>query len=142
MAEAGEATDVRDIQVFTQKGLFARRIMDEINYDDDLPWPVGADGTGFTLAKVHEDTATDNPSNWGVSQLIGGSPGAANAGGNTDELQTLVDADAFCLNDRPSSCLVLQNYAHSRGHFLVQRLRLKWTESIFLPHYLFAYQSQ
>ncbi len=30
MAAAGEAVDVREIQVFTQKGLFARRIMDEM----------------------------------------------------------------------------------------------------------------
>ncbi|MDZ7670458.1 MAG: VWA domain-containing protein [Gammaproteobacteria bacterium] len=30
MAQAGEAVDVRDIQVFTQKGLYTRRIMDEM----------------------------------------------------------------------------------------------------------------
>ena len=30
MAAAGEAVDVREIQVFTQKGLYTRRIMDEM----------------------------------------------------------------------------------------------------------------
>ena len=34
MAAAGEAVGVRDIQVFTQKGLFARRIMDEMGLAD------------------------------------------------------------------------------------------------------------
>jgi len=34
MANAGEATNVRDIQIFTQKGLFTRRIMDEMGLAD------------------------------------------------------------------------------------------------------------
>ena len=34
MAEAGEATNVREIQIFTQKGLYARRIMDHLGLAD------------------------------------------------------------------------------------------------------------
>ncbi|MDA1074921.1 MAG: VWA domain-containing protein [Proteobacteria bacterium] len=34
MSAAGEAVDVRDIQVFTQKGLFTRRIMEEMGLND------------------------------------------------------------------------------------------------------------
>ncbi len=34
MANAGEAVNVRDIQIFTQKGLYARRIMDEMGLAD------------------------------------------------------------------------------------------------------------
>lgn len=34
MAAAGEAVNVRDIQIFTQKGLFTRRIMDEMGLAD------------------------------------------------------------------------------------------------------------
>ena len=34
MAKAGEATDVREIQIFTQKGLYARRIMDQMGLAD------------------------------------------------------------------------------------------------------------
>lgn len=34
MAEAGEATNVREIQIFTQKGLYARRIMDHMGLAD------------------------------------------------------------------------------------------------------------
>jgi uncharacterized protein with von Willebrand factor type A (vWA) domain len=34
MAEAGEATNVREIQIFTQKGLYARRIMDHMGLPD------------------------------------------------------------------------------------------------------------
>jgi uncharacterized protein with von Willebrand factor type A (vWA) domain len=34
MAKAGEAVNVREIQIFTQKGLYARRIMDEMGLAD------------------------------------------------------------------------------------------------------------
>ena len=34
MAEAGEAINVREIQIFTQKGLYARRIMDYMGLPD------------------------------------------------------------------------------------------------------------
>ena len=34
MSAAGEAINVRDIQIFTQKGLFARRIMDQMGLPD------------------------------------------------------------------------------------------------------------
>ena len=34
MAEAGEAVDIREIQVFTQKGLFTRRIMEQMGLAD------------------------------------------------------------------------------------------------------------
>lgn len=54
------------------------RILDEVNYEDDGDWPVGADGSGSTLAKRHQETADARPSNWTASPELGGTPGAPN----------------------------------------------------------------
>ena len=58
--------------------LSGRRI-DTVSYGDDDPWPVGADGSGFTLSKVALDAASDRAEHWAVSTQRGGTPGAANA---------------------------------------------------------------
>ena len=34
MSAAGEAVNIREIQIFTQKGLYARRIMDQMGLAD------------------------------------------------------------------------------------------------------------
>lgn len=64
----GEATD----------SLEARRILDELNFSDTAPWPVGPDGSGFTLAKRSQITGTVQPNNWTVSATPNGTPGAPN----------------------------------------------------------------
>ena len=64
----GEATDE----------LEGRRIMDELDYRDQHPWPMGPDGSGFTLAKRDPPTATAHPGNWVVSIQVNGTPGSAN----------------------------------------------------------------
>ena len=64
----GEATD--EIE--------GRRIMDELFYLDRYPWPLGPDGSGFSLAKRDPDTATADPVNWTSSSQKNGTPGTAN----------------------------------------------------------------
>ena len=54
------------------------RLMDELSYDDSGFWPVAADGTGSTLAKLREDTASGPAEKWGHSAQTGGTPGAPN----------------------------------------------------------------
>jgi len=54
------------------------RLMDEFEYDDKAPWPVGADGSGATLAKIKNLTSSGSAKNWGHSKQIGGTPGAEN----------------------------------------------------------------
>ncbi|MDA7559416.1 lamin tail domain-containing protein [bacterium] len=54
------------------------RIMDRIDYQDDGDWPVGADGSGATLAKRKENTAEGGPRNWRASLELGGTPGQPN----------------------------------------------------------------
>src|SRR5687768_16191795 len=62
-----------DLQLTSNGG---RRI-DALTYDDDDPWPVGADGTGATLTKVRDVAASDHAESWRASREVGGTPGAA-----------------------------------------------------------------
>jgi hypothetical protein len=56
----------------------AGQIADQVTYDDDPPWPIAADGQGYTLALV--DPLSDNSlsTSWIASDQIGGTPGIAN----------------------------------------------------------------
>jgi hypothetical protein len=51
------------------------RVMEEVEYNDESPWPVGADGSGFTLVKRGPNLASDDASSWTVSDSPGGTPG-------------------------------------------------------------------
>jgi hypothetical protein len=53
------------------------RIMDEVSYDDEGDWPVGADGSGATLSR-RGASADPGPEAWMASRQIGGTPGAEN----------------------------------------------------------------
>jgi hypothetical protein len=54
------------------------RLLDEMTYGDEEPWPDGADGSGFTLSKRSAMLASSEPLNWGASLRVGGTPGANN----------------------------------------------------------------
>ncbi|HAB17325.1 MAG TPA: hypothetical protein DCE44_12850, partial [Verrucomicrobiales bacterium] len=54
------------------------RLMDELRYDDDAPWPVAADGSGASLAKHQPSSPSSPPQNWRASLEVGGTPGALN----------------------------------------------------------------
>lgn len=55
-----------------------------VGYGDDLPWPITADGDGFSLVPVNPDLnpAPDDAGNWRASSQIGGSPGRDDAPAN------------------------------------------------------------
>lgn len=66
-----------DIGLFTNE----RCPVDKVDYNDDLPWPVGTDSTGNTLALVDPSYNNNLPASWANSQAGGGffgTPGAAN----------------------------------------------------------------
>lgn len=48
-----------------------------VNYDDALPWPIAADGFGFSLVQKNpnQSQAPDDGNKWRASTAIGGSPG-------------------------------------------------------------------
>ena len=57
------------------------RVMDEVDYNDNHPWPVAPDGSGASLARIRRDTASDHSASWDASRQINGTPGAANVTG-------------------------------------------------------------
>ncbi len=60
------------------------RLMDELDYDDQHPWPVGADGSGAALAKRLPRSPSSPPENWAASHELGGTPGRENFPQATD----------------------------------------------------------
>jgi hypothetical protein len=54
------------------------RLIDTVAYGDDDPWPVQADGSGLSLAKIDLDAASDHAENWTASAELGGTPGTPN----------------------------------------------------------------
>ena len=51
--------------------------IDRVNYNDNLPWPVEADGSGAALSRIVSKQYGNDVGNWGASAL-GGTPGAEN----------------------------------------------------------------
>jgi hypothetical protein len=54
-------------------------LLRDFAYDDKLPWPPAADGSGYSLVLLEPAANPDHaqPANWSASPLIGGSPGGA-----------------------------------------------------------------
>jgi hypothetical protein len=53
----------------------------DFTYQQSAPWPVGADGSGFSLVLINplSDPVLSNPANWRVSISANGLPGLADA---------------------------------------------------------------
>ncbi|MCP4872445.1 MAG: hypothetical protein GY898_27440 [Proteobacteria bacterium] len=68
------ANDGERVDLFNNCG----RLIDTVEFGEDDPWPVEADGSGLTLAKVHPDAASDRAEHWTVSVELGGTPGEPN----------------------------------------------------------------
>ena len=54
------------------------RLMNTVEYGDAASWPVAADGSGTSLAKLDRNTESESAENWGSSVLVGGTPGRTN----------------------------------------------------------------
>ncbi len=54
------------------------RIMDELNYGTKGDWPIAPDGSGVTLSKRDQNTASYDAAVWTSSSAVGGTPGARN----------------------------------------------------------------
>jgi hypothetical protein len=50
----------------------------KLDYDDALPWPAEADGTGYSLQLTDSTHFSSSASDWRASPTVGGSPGRAN----------------------------------------------------------------
>src|SRR6185503_7166486 len=47
----------------------------EVNFSDQPPWPVAADGAGHSLVLARPSFGENNPQAWAASAVKGGSPG-------------------------------------------------------------------
>ena len=71
------------------------RIVDTVKYQDDAPWPLGADGLSGSLERICPDSGGDNVANWASSPLSpdrtkpAGTPGRVNAN-HSEELPPVV----------------------------------------------------
>src|SRR5436190_4330139 len=54
------------------------RLMDEMTYSNQAPWPIAADGSGGSLAKNAKFSASSRSESWRVSARGGGTPGSIN----------------------------------------------------------------
>jgi len=60
-------------------GSNAWEAVDVVRYDDALPWPPEADGTGPSLQLIDPENDNGMPGNWGVDQVGLCTPGTANS---------------------------------------------------------------
>jgi len=54
-------------------------VVEELEYDDDHPWPTGADGYGSSLERISPSMPAEDPHSWRASLNYDGTPGAANS---------------------------------------------------------------
>ena len=64
------------------------RVMDQVRYDDEWPWPEATDGSGASLVKIHLDGGSSFVENWTQSRIRGGTP-------NSSEVDTTSSAIVF-----------------------------------------------
>jgi PKD repeat protein len=88
--------------------------VDSVTYNDDFPWPIGADALGaedeflrssllpltnhlykgYSLERVSFDIPSSDVSNWAPSPLDGATPGRANASARATPLPIVIDQSA------------------------------------------------
>lgn len=66
---AGETIDLRN---------GSGGLIDSVDYQDDAPWPAGADGTGHSLSLVDPLDENQRGASWRISDQNGGTPGQPN----------------------------------------------------------------
>ena len=54
-------------------------VVEELEYDEDHPWPTGADGYGSSLERISPSLPAEDPHSWRASLNYDGTPGAANS---------------------------------------------------------------
>ena len=74
LSNAGESLRLNKPGQPEPDGFIPSIMVDRVSYDDKLPWPVEADGTGATLQRKQADGYGNEPTNWGVT-VPGGTPG-------------------------------------------------------------------
>ena len=75
------------------------RVMDEVTYNNNWPWPVAPDGSGATLARIRRDTAGASSASWAASRSPNGTPGATNSTGPSPRYANLEISEISAATD-------------------------------------------
>lgn len=69
----------------------------EFTYDDELPWPTGPDGGGFSLVLIEPINSPDHDlsANWKQGSFVGGTPGEPEPSGFTGDPNADPDRDGL-----------------------------------------------
>ena len=86
LSNGGEMLELRDKN---------DRMMDVVSYGDKGKWPVAPDGSGVSLAKRDQNSASDAPENWTSSVVVGGTPGASNFLESNKKTQIFIGLDSL-----------------------------------------------
>lgn len=71
-----------------------------VSYDNELPWPVAAYGTGHSLILANPTYGENDPRAWDISSQVGGTPGALNVY-TRDPLDEVVINEVLAHTDLP-----------------------------------------
>ena len=63
-----------EVRIFDNFGV----IIDSVSYDDEAPWPVEADGQGYSLELIDIESDNSKAESWQASKYLQGSPGVVN----------------------------------------------------------------
>jgi len=74
----------------------------EVNYEDQMPWPIAADGAGHSLQLARPDYGERSVDAWSASAEVGGSPGRADPE-IEDPLDAVVINEFLANTDLPQS---------------------------------------
>jgi len=86
-ASGGLSNGGEDLELSNRNG----RVMDVVSYEDEGRWPLGADGSGATLATVPDTRVATEPSDWRASTEVGGTPGAENFPGGVSSPGVIIN---------------------------------------------------
>lgn len=83
----------------------------QVDYADDPPWPVAADGAGPSLVLARPSLGENDPHAWAASDAVGGSPGRLDPF-TSDPLRNVVINESLAHTDDPEQDYI-ELYNHS-----------------------------
>jgi hypothetical protein len=85
----------------------------EIDYDNDAPWPVAANGAGHSLALVRPSYGENDPQAWAASDRVGGSPGTGETYGEEALRQVMINEILAHTDDPQLDTIELYNHSNT-----------------------------